>query len=372
MNTLRNKTREKTVGIFFVFLLFTIFYPLSTSAATLYFYPQNISLVPGEEVLVDLRMDTEGEAVNAIELEGALSGVVATLRGIDNSGSAIDVFVERPSITGKSDFRLVGGIPAGLTGEHLLARIALRAELPGQAKLALTPAATRILLADGSGKEVQIKLIDTLIQVSPKSRDYLAISSESHPDQNQWYAADSAQMRFDFDPKASYSYVVTHDPTENPDEVADQPEGAARFEGVVKLKGLPEGALYFAVKKVGSSAVSRYRLMNDMTSPEWVEVNKNEGVVETEGKPFLTFLAGDAVSGVEYYEMRVDSDDAFTVVSPQTFPDEYRVLSIRAYDRAGNFIEKFIPGPKKDYSLWVWVVVLFVLVVWMSGIIKKR
>jgi hypothetical protein len=361
--------------LFFVLLLLTTLYILPThaaSAATLFFYPQQILLVPGEEALVELRLDTGGVTINAIELEGTLSGLAAVLRGIDNSGSAIDIFVERPTITSKSHFRLVGGIPAGLAGDHLLARIALRAEVPGLATLSFTPSAVKVLRADGSGKSVPMQFMSSQVQVGQKSKDYLTLSSNSHPDQNQWYATTRGHIHFEFDPAASYSYVVTANPLEEPDNSADVPEGTPQWQGDTKLEDLPEGISYFGIKKVGSSFVSRYRLMNDITEPVWLEVKKNDGTIETEGRPFLTFLAQDSVSGVEYYEMRVDNQEPFLVVSPQPLPDEYAMLSIRAYDRAGNFIERFIPGPQKHYSLWVWMVVLLILLVWVSGIIDTK
>ena len=340
-----------------------------TLAATLYFYPQHISLVPGEEVLVDIRLDTGGRSVNAVELEGALSGVRATLRSIDNSGSALSIFVERPSVKGRSGFRLVGGAPSGLEGENLIARLALRGELPGSATLSFDPTQTRILLADGTGKSAPVSYINADITVSPKSKDYLLVSSDSHPDQNQWYVSDVAHVRFTFDSSASYSYHITRDPLAEPDAVADKPAGTATWDGGLKLEDIPEGVSDFALKKIGATSVSRYRLMRDATVPEWIEVRKNEGTIETEGRPFLTFLAHDAVSGVEYYEMRVNGGEPIVASSPQPLPDEYTILSIRAYDRAGNYVEQFIPGPQKDYSLWVWAAILFVLLVWVSGII---
>lgn len=354
----------------FFFLLVTGYFLLITSAeaATLYFYPQNVSLVPGEEVLIDVRINTE-ETINAVELEGALSGVAATLRSIDNAGSDLSIFVEKPSVKGRSGFRLVGGAPVGLAGERILARLAVRGELPGKSVLSFIPDKTRALLADGTGNSAAIEVMGATINVAARSKDYLIISSESHPDQNQWYALSTANLRFSFDPQAAYSYVVTRDPLESPDDVADRPEGTATWDGGVKLQDMPEGVTYFAVRKKGSESVSRYRLMNDVTEPEWIEVRRNEGSVETEGRPFLSFLAKDAYSGVEYYEMRINGGEPVTVNSPQPLPDEYTILSIRAYDRAGNYIEEFIPGPQKDFSLWVWAAILFVLLVWVSGII---
>jgi hypothetical protein len=361
---------SRTIKAVFFFLLVTGYFLLvtSASAATLYFYPQNISLVPGEEALIDIRLNTD-ETVNAVELEGVVSGVVATLRGIDNAGSDLSIFVEKPNVKGKSGFRLVGGAPAGLSGELVLARLAVRGELPGKSTLSFTPDKTRVLLADGTGNSAAVEFMSAAISIVPRSKDYLIISSESHPDQNQWYAANTAQLRFSFDPAAAYSYVVTRNPLEDPDAVADKPEGSAVWDGGVKLGDLPEGVSYFAVRKIGSNSVSRYRMMTDVTDPAWVEVRRNDGTIETEGRPFLSFLAQDDYSGVEHYEMRINGGEPVTVNSPQPLPDEYTVLSIRAYDRAGNYIEEFIPGPQKDFSLWVWAAILFVLLVWVSGII---
>ncbi len=366
--------KPRVIKSIFLSLLVTSYYLLvasSASAATLYFYPQNIALVPGQDALIDIRIDTAGEVINAVELEGAISGVAATLRSIDSSGSAIDIFVERPNVEGRSMFRLVGGIPAGLSGEHILARLVVRGELAGAGTLSFKPT-TKILLADGTGASAKTSFIDANIAVAPKSKDYVEITSLTHPDQNQWYAATTASIRFEFDSSATYSYLVTLDPLAEPDTTPDRPEGDLAWAGETKLEGLPDGITYFAVRKVGSQLVSRYRLMNDNVAPIWLEVGKSEGTIETEGRPFLNFLAEDATSGISHYEMRIDGGQPYVVSSPAPLPDEYHILSIRAYDQAGNYIEEFIPGPQKDFTLWVWAAILFVLIVWMSGIISVR
>lgn len=213
------------------------------------------------------------------------------------------------------------------------------------------------------------------IAVEKASPDKLTLMSDSHPDQNQWYSSNVAHLRFPWDESAQYSYITTRDVAGVPDEEVDTPDGNATWDGGVKVSDLPEGVSYFAIKKIGSPIVSRYRIMIDYSKPRWLEIRKSAGTEETEGRPFLSFLAHDDVSGVEYYEVRVNNGDPFTVSSPYPFPDSYSIISLRAYDRAGNYIEEYIPGPRKDYTLWVWALILFVLLVWVSGIIdtgKKR
>lgn len=370
--------QKKTLSLF-IFLLSSFFLLLSTisnaSAAVLYFYPQYVSIAPGEEALFELRLDTEGEPINAIELDGKLSGVAATLRTLDNSGSALSIFVERPSIEGRSAFRLVGGAPSGIVGEHILARVSVRGELPGASRLSYVPETTAVLLADGAGGSASVRFLGADIAVEKTSPDKLILTSESHPDQNQWYSSAVAHIRFNWDESGRYSYTVTRDMLGVPDDEADLPVGSSTWDGGVKIHDLPEGISYFAIKKIGSEAISRYRVMTDYSKPRWLEIRKSAGTGETEGRPFLSFLAHDDVSGIEYYEVRVNHGEPFTVSSPYPFPDSYSVISLRAYDRAGNYIEEYIPGPQKDYTLWVWTLILFVLLVWVSGIIdtgKKR
>lgn len=363
--TKRDMKKLLLVGFFFALS----FAPLPAFAARLYFYPQSVSLAPDEEALIDIRIDTEGEVINAVEIEGAVSGVATTLRKVDNAGSALTIFVERPSVEGRSRFRLVGGAPGGITGEHLLARVSLRGELPGSANLSFSSSLTKALLADGTGNKAKLSLEPASLTVIPRSRDHITITSQTHPDQNQWYRGERAQLQFTFSTAHRYSYLVSRDPLAEPDDTPDVPEGTAQWQGGIKIDDLPEGVSYFSVKKVGAAVISRYRLMRDDTPPQWLEIRSNDGTIETEGRPFISFLAHDAISGVEYYEMRVDGNDPISVVSPQPFPESYTILSVRAYDRAGNYVEEFIPGPQKEYGIWVWAAILFVLLVWVSGII---
>jgi len=97
-------------------------------AARLYFFPQNISVSEGDSFLVEVRLDTEGESVNAIDIEGSVGAGI--IESINTSNSLIQLFVESTR-TGDNSFRFAGGTPGGFKGDGIIGRLNVRATETG-------------------------------------------------------------------------------------------------------------------------------------------------------------------------------------------------------------------------------------------------
>jgi len=103
------KTRSQLFRTFviIIFVLSYIFvFSYETHAARLYFYPQNLSVSAGDSFIVEVRFDTEGESVNALEIEGTVENGV--IESITTANSMIKIFIESLQI-GENKFRFVGG-----------------------------------------------------------------------------------------------------------------------------------------------------------------------------------------------------------------------------------------------------------------------
>ena len=81
----------------------------------------------------------------------------------------------------------------------------------------------------------------------------------------------------------------------------------------------------------------------DESGPEGFEIKLNVSGWTNNTQPEAVFRASDAVSGTDHYEYRIDEGEWKVCESPlrlERLEDGRRILSIRAYDRAGNFCEE--------------------------------
>src|SRR3989344_4499477 len=133
--------------------LYSLFFILySANAATLYLYPDSYTLPVDETVVVDVRLDTEGERVNAVEIEGTVSpGAVEAVRA-EMSGSFLPIILEIPTFT-DGRFRFVGSVPGGFTGDGVIGRLTVMGASPGEAVFTITEN-SRVLLHSENGEEL--------------------------------------------------------------------------------------------------------------------------------------------------------------------------------------------------------------------------
>ncbi len=358
---------------FVVSVILGLLVPLvpSAYAVTAYFFPQGVELSPEETAILEIRIDTEGETLNAIELSGAVSSNIAEIIGLDTSNSLIKIFVEQ-SLTGEQSFKVVGGTPNGFNGNDVVGRLTVRAKTAGQTSLVFegTP---RAVLNTAGGAETPVKAASATISIREKGAEanYIPLTSQSHPNQDLWYNSGELSLHWDLEPNIEYSYLVSLDAAAVPDDAADRPEGDLIWMGDISVSGLQNGVYYFTVKKVGADEVSRYRAMIDTVSPNWVDAQLDLGTETTGERPFLSFLAEDSLSGVDRYEVQIDDQKMERAESPYILPYQYKKIILVAYDRAGNSVERiFFPEHKPLTATSIIVgltVVLVALILFLFG-----
>ncbi len=96
--------------------------------------------------------------------------------------------------------------------------------------------------------------------------------------------------------------------------------------------------------KAGNQALQSIDFGVDVTSPSIVLLGPPEGSVVTSSSVELTWTAGDSVSGIAYYEVRLDSGPWMRVEPVDSFvltgvADGSRRVTVRVVDLAGNGAE---------------------------------
>jgi len=162
-------------------ILLLLFLPSVSWAALLYLEPSQGEYYRGDNFIVDIRIDTEGECINIVK--GNLKFSQDILEAVDFSqgDSILTLWVEFPAIdqaTGLISFS--GGIPAGFCGKipgdpgesNLLGRIIF--SIPEEKQI-LTPsvaqieflAGSQVLLNDGLGTPAQLSSKKAVFTVMP-------------------------------------------------------------------------------------------------------------------------------------------------------------------------------------------------------------
>lgn len=330
----------------------------SAHAARLYFYPQAIDVVEGETFVLEVRVDTQGELINALEIEGKVtSGVIES---VDTANSLVEIFIES-SLTDDNTFKFSGGTPGGFTGDGIIGRLTIKPEATGGVNISFGDS-LNLLTGTGNNVEAPITTLEANAVVEEKTDRHIDITSRSHPNQNTWYNKGDLQLHWDLEDRTEYSYLVSLDSTAIPDNNSNKPTGQLMWLGDVTIEGLTNGIYYFTLKRVGESEISRYRAQIDTTPPSWIAIEVNEGVPETRRQAFATFLARDELSGISRYEVTIDDNPPETVLAPYILPIHYSRIVITAYDKAGNTVSHTIIGEtgKKEISIYV-VVALIVI-----------
>jgi len=346
----------------------------SVNAATLYLLPQSQNVYKGESFIAELMIDTQGENINAVDVKIIFPDSLITVNDFEKGGSIFTLWAEEPDIK-EGEISFLAGVPGGFIGNGLIGRINFLGKEVGKAKIDFSED-SKVLLNDGKGTPVNLKFSEGNYEVLEKSKDLPVISSSTNTDQNKWYKSSTLHLHWDLISGAEYSYILSKDPSAEPDNTPDKPEGDLIWMGDMDYKNLEDGIYYFFLKqklpgKDWSPKIT-FRAMIDTRPPEEFKPE----IAEIEGKKYLVFSTTDKTSGVDHYEVletRDKKQDIWKKVeSPYLLEDQslQSKILVKAVDKAGNErISEIIP-PAKPFTYWIIPVIVICLVV-IGWIIKK-
>ncbi len=133
-----------------ILLLLGLIWPLSGQAALFYFEDKQNSAVVGQDTSITLKIDTQGQLINAIEGDVLLPSDLQLVDIFDN-GSIISFWVEKPE--NKNNIVHFSGItPGGFMGQGILFKILVKAGSSGSRQITLGNLSA--YLSDGQGTNV--------------------------------------------------------------------------------------------------------------------------------------------------------------------------------------------------------------------------
>ncbi|MBI4135722.1 hypothetical protein HY477_03250 [Candidatus Uhrbacteria bacterium] len=127
--------------------------------------PQGNMARVGEEVAVNIGVDTEGARLNLFSAEITLPDMIEFV-SLSRDTSVASIWVSEPAYNADSRaVTLIGGVPGGTIGRVVLATVYIRAKAPGIYNFAVAEQA-EAYLNDGLGTKVEVGVLPWTLEVS--------------------------------------------------------------------------------------------------------------------------------------------------------------------------------------------------------------
>lgn len=390
--------------------VFLLSVPSIVSAANLSFTPASASFEVGQTFNIRAQVEPDGAQVNAVETEITFDADLLSVVSVSKEGSTFSLWTTEPTFSNTAGtINFGGGSPTPFSRTETLVTITFRAKAAGSAELGFNGGS--VLAADGLGTDVleegetsTYTITEPVAAPEPPppppgdGPDAPIVISDSHPEEDNWYAEDTAEFRWDIPQGVSGVRILLGSQPDSTPTVPYTPPIDTRI-----IDNLDEGVSYFHVQfqdETGWGAVTHRKVQVDLTPPEEFEIV----VVEAEASttpPSLSFLATDSVSGIARYEIEVEGQDVVVLTPeeldalpnkawemPRLFDGGYLVV-IKAYDLAENvteasetvelatgLVEETDEGPavvvqeEQGFNIWLAIsLILLLLVFLLIGVI---
>ncbi len=347
------------IGFFCLFIIAE-----SAEAASFYLSPKTGSYQIGNNFSVSIFVSSADVAMNAVSGTLKYPADKLSVTSISKGGTIISLWVQEPTFSNGSGSVSFEGIVLnpGYTGSSgKIITINFNAKASGNAALSFSGGSilandgqgTNILAGLGSG-QYQINTSDQEPQApisttpsptaSAKTPNAPLISSPTHPNPENWYnisqakfswalPADAVAVKILYDKYPSSSPVVSYSPPINNKQ----------------LEALNDGIWYFHAQlknKTGFGSISHFRFQIDTQPPNPFSITFSPQSDLTDPQPMVFFSTADSLSGLSYYEVKIN-DDKPLIVSLDAVKDGFyqlplqlpgnKTILVKAFDKAGNF-----------------------------------
>lgn len=360
-----------------------LFFTNTASAASLFFAPTTGAYGVGNEIAVDIKIDSEGVGLNASQATIRFPKDILEVKSVDKAGSTFNFWLEEPTFSNTDGvISFIGGTPYGVSGASLqVAHIVFTTKGSGGAPLTITDAA--VTASDGTGTNILSKTKDAVFTVSPTTvtpnpaipsvvapntivpvpvqivrkpapasglPKSPAVTIALYPDSTSWYNVAnifSAEWKLPADITGIKTAI-----SKNPNFI---PSGAS--EGLFDSKSfsaLTDGVWYLHVRfsnSIGWGETAHYRIAVDTQPPLPFEITSGGANTATEDPNItLNFKGNDVTSGISKYQITNGSGEQATILAKDfngSFKDHDTIqgkhsIVVTAFDLAGNGRESTI------------------------------
>jgi hypothetical protein len=376
----------RTTTIFVASVVMSVLWGQKAHAAELYPSVSVSSVSVGSTLNVDVRLDSEGQVVNAVEVGLVYPTSMLEFEQVSTGGSFVTLWTEPPRIVQPGMIQMSGGRPDGsVVVNGIIATVTFRVQQSGIATLIVQPSLSGVYLHDGHGTPASLSSKSLIVPLLEMLKLVSQPYSPTHPDSNVWYHNPDFLIQWSVFPYVNVSYQISRDPLVEADEVPDENKGAASF------PSLQDGIWYFSFREQYSSKqwsdILHFPIHIDTRPPEPFNV----ALVSDSQSPaqFFSFTATDATSGIAGYTVFVNRStwwmpwqhryEVLNTISPiLAVPQVHTVTDVQviARDLAGNEQGSQWNAPAKIHQQRLLTIVAIVAILMLCIILlivtKKR
>lgn len=368
----RKKTSEiqllKKICIRFSALLFFVsaffFMPLQADAATLSLSPASGSYKVGQTFSVGVYVGSSDEAMNAAQ--GVIS-FPSTLEvvSLSKNGTVLSLWVQEPTFSNSKGTVNFEGIVynPGFTGAvGKVITITFKAKAAGSASVSFSSGA--VLANDGTGTNIltgmgkaNFTIGETLIPVPEKPSVPVTpaiplpsapkVFSSTHPDSTKWYSNNNPTFEWSLTSDiVGVNILSDHEAATDPGTKSDGRISSNTYPTVA------DGTWYFHIRLQnargwGPTASMQFNI--DTEKPANFNITELPRATSTDPVARFVFTASDTLSGIEAYEVKIDTGDSQILYDDGThtfvvsmLEPGLHTLAAKALDKAGNYLENSV------------------------------
>ena len=359
--------------IFIGTILATLLLFQAAHAATMSFVSPVDHAAVGDMVTVSVRVNSQGQTVNAAQGTIDYPKNILQVTRIDHSNSIFNIWAQEPSVntstgeisflgggtnsfsgtslyildvtfvvrgtgTATLDFKNAGATAGDGTGSNILdstSPFSLNIIGAGAAPVSVTTTPASAGTTPSATAPQSITRTPTVVTGLPPAP---VLSVPLYPDQTRWYDQLGNVMLF-WNLPSDISQVVTR-LSQVPDLVAGQKQ--AQLLTGQSFGTLSDGVWYLRAQfmnNIGLGSPAYYKISID-TAPPLPFTIKIDNATSDNPSPQISYQTNDSLSGIDHYEVVVDGEPAIVTTStsmtlPPHAPGSH-TLVVNAIDRAGN------------------------------------
>jgi hypothetical protein len=332
-------------------------------AATLSVSPGSGTYSVAQTFTVNVLVSSSDQPMNAAQGVVTFPKDLLEVTGVSKVGTKMSLWVQEPSFSNAAGTVRFEGIvlnPGYQGGAAKVLSISFKVKGAGSASVAFSSGT--VLANDGKGTNIlsglggakfTLQAAGTPTETPPAKEEIKgvpntpALSSETHPKQDQWYADHAPRVAWSLPRDVTdVSFAFDQRSDTNPGTGSDGLFSARTFADT------GDGVWYVHVRlknAQGWSGTAHYRIQIDSTPPTHFTIQPAQDSDATNPKVRLFFDAADALSGIDHYDVQVDSepsqvwkDDGKHVFETGPLAPGKHKVTARAVDRANNALTAFL------------------------------
>ena len=348
----------------FCFVWFSVL-PVRAQTATLYLLPSTGNYTVGTTFSVVVKVSSGGVPINAAEGSLIFNTEELNVVSLSKSGSIFTLWTTEPTFSNSAGtIEFGGGTPTSFTGAAgTIVTITFKAKKSASANVNFLSGS--VLAADGKGTNVLANMAGGTYTLKPgivtppaeevPPEEYVppptvgapaapVIFSLTNSNPDKWYSNNDPEFNWKLPSDATGVSLLLHkSPTANPGPVSDGLMESKKYDDV------EDGIWYFHIKfrnQYGWGAITHRKVLIDTQAPKPFAIKVDNEGDPTNPSPILHFDTTDALSGIEYYEVKIGEAEPVPITTaylkenpyqmPSQAPGKHTVL-VKASDAADNF-----------------------------------